>query len=276
MRAARGPLDWLTFPDPDDADHRFRVNVSFLLSNYRCIWGCGCPGLLNARADSEAACCERGVTFVDEDDFAHVADMVEELTAEDCDNLEHVRERGWYLAGPSGRPYKTRKLGGSCIFTNRTGGPAGKPGCSFHHLAARQGKHPSETKPSICWTLPLNFSHEAPEEPGGPHTTIVSAFTADAWSGTDDDEEPDGRGHMGYWCVDTPDAYRAAQPVYRTFETELRKRMGDRPYERLVELLEQVERPRFPMPGQLVNGGLPMISRLVAQRFPESNGVTQS
>jgi hypothetical protein len=266
MRAARGPIDWLTFPDPEDSTHRFRVNVSFLLSNYRCIFGCGCPGLLNRRVAPDIACCERGVTFMDEDDFAHVADMVEQLTPEDCDHLEHIRTRGWYQAR-AGKPYKTRKLGGACIFSNRSSGAAGKPGCAFHHLAQRQGKHHSETKPFICWTVPLNFSEEEPEEPGGQRTTIVSAFTADAWGGSDDDEEPDGRGHVGYWCVDTPDAYRGTEPVYRSCEAELRKAIGDAAYERLAELLAQIERPRFPMPGQVVNRGLPLIPRLVAERF---------
>jgi hypothetical protein len=205
---------------------------------------------------------------MDDDDFEHVAEMVGELTAEDCDHIDHVRTQGWYQSSSSGRPYKTRKLAHGCIFANRTGGPAGKPGCAFHHLAGRTGRHPSETKPFICWSLPLNFSSEEAIEPGGRTTTIVSAFTADAWGGTDDREEPDGRGHMGYWCVDTPDAYRGARPVYRSMERELRKAMGDAAYERLVELLDDIERPRYPMPGQLVNGRQPMIPLLLEQRFP--------
>jgi hypothetical protein len=73
---------------------------------------------------------------------------------------------------------------------------------------------------------------------------------------------------MGYWCVDTPDAYRGARPVYKSFEAELRKGLGDAVYERMAELLEGIEQPRYPMPGQLVNRGLPMISQLVQQRFP--------
>jgi hypothetical protein len=268
MRGAAGPLEWLTFPDPADEDRQFRVNVSFLLSSYECIYGCGCPGLLNRKASADIACCERGVTFMDEDDFEHVAEMVDGLTAEDCDNIEHVRTRGWYLASKSGRPYKTRKLGDGCIFANRAGGPAGKPGCAFHHLADRLGVHHSETKPFICWTIPLNFSDEDPVEPGGRSTTLVTAFTADAWGGTDDAEEPDGRGHMGYWCVDTPDAYRGTRPVYRSMERELRRGMGDAGYERMVELLEEIGERRYPMPGELKNGRRPMIPLLVEQRFP--------
>jgi hypothetical protein len=269
MRSAPGPVEWLTFPAPDDPDRQYRVNVSFMLSNYECIFGRGCPGSLNKHPSADFGCCERGVTFIDEDDFAHVEEMVGQLTAEDCDNIDHVRNRGWFLASRSGKPYKTRKIGGLCIFGNRTGGAAGKSGCAFHHLAAREGKHHTETKPFICWSVPLNFSQEEPEEPGGRETTIVSAFTADGWGGTDDDEEPDGRGHLGWWCIDTPDAYRGARPVYVSMEHELRKGIGDAAYERMAELLAGMERPRFPMPGQLVNRGLPMIGQITAQRFPD-------
>jgi hypothetical protein len=267
MRGASGPVEWLTFPAPDDPGRQFRVNVSFMLSTYECIFGRGCPGTLNQPPNSDIGCCERGVTFVDEDDFEHVEQMVSELTAEDCDHVDHVHTRGWYITSKHGKPYKTRKLGTACIFANRVDGPAGKPGCAFHHLAARLGTHHSETKPFICWTNPLNFSYEEPDEPGGAETTIVSAFTADAWGGTDDDEEPGGRGHMGWWCIDTPDAYRGTRPVYRSFEVELRKAIGDAAYERMAELLEGIERPRFPMPGERVNGGLPVLGQIVARRY---------
>ncbi len=97
--------------------------------------------------------------------------------------------------------------------------------------------------------MPLNFSSEDPEEPGGRETTIVSAFTADAWGGTDDDEETDGRGHMGWWCIDTPDAYRGTTPAYQSLEHELRKGIGDAAYERMAELLAALDAPALPDAG---------------------------
>ena len=97
----------------------------------------------------------------------------------------------------------------------------------------------------------------------------MSAFTADAWGGTNDDEEPDGRGHMGWWCIDAPDAYRGSRPAYRSLEHELRKGIGDAAYERMAELLDGIDKPRFPMPGRLMNGGLPMIGQIVRERFPD-------
>jgi hypothetical protein len=51
--------------------------------------------------------------------------------------------------------------------------------------------------------------------------------------------------------------------------------MGDAAYKRMAELLAGVERPRFPMPGQLVNRGLPMIGQIVAQRFPDHVPTTE-
>ena len=42
-----------------------------------------------------------------------------------------------------------------------------------------------------------------------------------------------------------------------------------------VELLAGMERPRFPMPGQLVNRGLPVIGQITAQRFPDHVPTTE-
>ena len=270
MRGVQGPLEWVTFP-AEEPDLQYRVNVSFLLSNYQCIFGRGCQGLLNRGARPDVACCERGVTFFDEADFERISSRVEQLTSEDCDHIDHIRSRGWYQSSSAGRPYKTRKLGDACIFANRNGGAAGKPGCAFHHLAGRLGIHHSETKPFICWTVPINFTYESADEPGGRTTLIVSAFTADAWGGSDDQEEPTGRGHMGYWCIDTPDAFIGSQPVYKSMERELRAGMSNSGYERMAELLDAMSESRYRMPGQLMNGGQPMIPLLVRQRFPEAS-----
>lgn len=241
----------MTFPSPDDEGHQFRVDVSFLLSNYRCIFGAGCPGVLNAAVRTDVGCCERGVEFVDDADLEHVTAMVDELTAEDADEIAQIRTRGWHLTRKNGRPFKTRVLRGACIFANRDGGATGRPGCAFHHLAERTGRHPAETKPDTCWRVPLNFSAEEAIEPNGRDTTIISAFTADAWGG-----------EVHWWCIDTPDAFRATKPVYRTFEYELRKAMGDAAYERLAELLHEIPAPRHPAPGQRANDGLPMLPLL--------------
>jgi hypothetical protein len=239
----------LTFPDPDDSTHQFRIDVSFLLSNYRCIFGAGCPGLLDSPPRDDIGCCAHGAEFVDDEDYEHVATMVAELTEADADNYDYIRTRGWFI--PKGRrPFKTAIVGSRCVFSNRSDGPLGKPGCALHHLAARTGRNPADTKPDICWRVPLNFSHEEPIEPNGRDTTIVTAFTGDAWGGDD----------VHWWCTETSDAFDAPKPVYRSFEYELRKGIGDTAYERLVELLDQIPAPRWPTPGQFAAKRLPIIS----------------
>lgn len=244
MHSADAPVEWLTFPAPDDDGRQFRVNVSFLLSTYRCIFGCGCPSVRPGPPRPDLGCCAHGVEFAGDDDFRHVAAMVGELTPEDTDHLEEIRRRGWFVQKGS-RPFRTQILGDACIFANREGGPTAKPGCAFHHLAVRTGRHPADTKPDTCWRVPVNFSDEEPVEPNGRETTIVSAFSGRSW------------GEIGWWCVEAPEAYTAAAPVYRTFEYELRKEMGDAAYEVLVELLDEIPAPRHRMPAQrlpLLNG----------------------
>ena len=106
MRGAAGPLEWLTFRSPDDIDKQFRVNVSFMLSNYNCIWGRGCPGLLNHHHESEVACCELGVRFMDADDFNHFVVRTNGTndtwtTADDFTLATHAHAAAFGLGGAS-------------------------------------------------------------------------------------------------------------------------------------------------------------------------------
>ena len=51
VRAAR---EWVSFDDPEEDGRRWQIDVTFLLSHWRCIFGDGCQGVLDeqrARAD---------------------------------------------------------------------------------------------------------------------------------------------------------------------------------------------------------------------------------
>lgn len=57
-----GPVTWLEFPDPEynDVDHKIRVNLSFLASNWSCQYGHGCPGLFGPESKHtfpDIGCC---------------------------------------------------------------------------------------------------------------------------------------------------------------------------------------------------------------------------
>ena len=54
---------------------------------------------------------------------------------------------------------KTRVVDGACIFHNPAGSAAGY-GCALHGLALDRDVHFVETKPEVCWQLPLRRSYE--------------------------------------------------------------------------------------------------------------------
>ena len=64
--------EWISFEDP--TEHRtWLFDATFLRSNYRCIYGDGCLGILDGPApELELGCCSYGAHFVDEDDVADV------------------------------------------------------------------------------------------------------------------------------------------------------------------------------------------------------------
>ncbi|QGJ93004.1 hypothetical protein SEA_KABOCHA_119 [Gordonia phage Kabocha] len=263
-------MEWIEIPDPLDEDHRYRVNATFFLSNYNCVFGAGCQGI-KPQVDghrTDAGCCEQGVGFMDDEDYRNVKRNVAQLTRADmpADKLKYAREKGWTVKKPgSDEPYKTRKLDGACIFANPTPVNEGDPpaGCAFHVMAARKGISFLDTKPETCWKVPLLL------EPGHASTTdkevtVVTAQGRGEWRGmfpddyTDLEQVTDTR-YLGWWCTDTPDAYNGGTPAYVYFEEELRRLMSDEAYELLAKMLTEYGPRRTQMPGERVNDGQPTI-----------------
>jgi len=242
----------------------YRINVSFYLSRWTCQYG-SCPGILVTGVNTDHGCCQYGVRVKPGKELKRMKEVLRTMTADDMDNIDQLPESLYRMtteerAGNTDFSHHTTMKDGVCVFANRTGGPAGKPGCAFHHLANRLGVHPSETKPDICWRVPyqLDTSYDT------THSYQVVTVTANMgtnWGGFDTEYTE----FVGYWCTETSDAYNGSQPVYVAAEIELRKMLGDRVYERMAEELSTMER-RYPMPGEVANGGRPMLPLLVKER----------
>jgi len=268
-------MEWLEFADPDaPRERRFRVNTTFLLSNYECIFGQGCPSIkpqIDTRHD--CGCCNQGAGFYGEDDVKNVAKWFKKLTAKDmpADKLKHAREHGWSVRNKNGEPYKTRKLNGACIFANeKSDDPsAPPPGCAFHVLGNRLGIDHTEIKPEVCWTVPLLVLHDGKTtgRDEGPELITITAQGRGEWGGgypddyTDLEQVEDGV-YLGWWCTDTPDAYVGDKAAYIYFEKELRIHMGDAAYDQLAKLLVAYGERRSQMPGERVNDGKPTIGTM--------------
>ena len=63
------------------------------------------------------------------------------------------------------------------------------------------GKHFSETKPTVCWQLPLRAVDR--EEEDESMTTILTEFGRDGWG--------EGGEEFGWWCTEAPEAFTGAR-----------------------------------------------------------------
>jgi hypothetical protein len=216
----------VTFRDANEWSWDF--DLTFMLSNYRCIWGRGCP---DTRAQSSArGCCVDGVEIYQGDgdmsgreDLKRIRGRVAELTEEDWQNRRVALARGgrdpWGKARFKRDSVHTRLYRGACIFHNRVDHPGGA-GCALHVAALRRGEDPMDWKPRTCWQTPLFFDTDEKTK-----TTTVRACRTVDWG---------SEGALDWWCTEHPEAFSADQPVYVTMAAELRRTCGAAVYDELA------------------------------------------
>ena len=128
------PRAWVEFTDPADSDQVFRCDLTWLTSNWSCIFGGGCQGIYKGRPND--GCCTLGAHFSDADDEKRVKKYVKELGKDDWQFRKEGRGNGWVETDDEGER-KTRVWEGACIFLNRPGFEGGA-GCALHGLALKQ------------------------------------------------------------------------------------------------------------------------------------------
>lgn len=223
--------EWVTVVDPDDAHLHYTFDVSFLLSNYSCIYGAGCQGIKEDEADETVGCCLHGAYLNEDDDAEELQRIVdEELTPETMQFHAKASKKGVIATDDEGEQH-TRTYKGACIFQNREGFEAGM-GCALHHLADRRGEHLMTYKPTVCWQLPLHrtIDERTANDGGTLEIHTIAAFERGHWG--------EGGSDFGWYCLDDDTAFVADRPVYRSMERELRTMVGDRVYDELVEHLD--------------------------------------
>jgi hypothetical protein len=240
--------EWVEFPDPADAGHRVRADLTWLTSAWTCVYGRGCAGVVAGRPDD--GCCNHGAFFTDEDDLSRVGAAVAELTDADWQNAASCRD-DWTEPDsltepdpgadpdapddaddePAEQALRTRVVDGACVFLNRPGWPAG-PGCALHAMAARQGRHPLETKPDVCWQLPVRREQEWVQRPDDSRVLVstIGEFDRRGWG-------PGGH-DLHWWCTGSPRAHVAPGPLVETYAAELTALLGAPAYEELRRLVE--------------------------------------
>ncbi len=223
--------EWIEFADPADPQHLVRADLTWLLSRWTCVFGKACHGIVAGRAGD--GCCSHGAFFTDADDEARVKAAAARLTPQ---TWQHHR-RGFknYTdmdtidgANPARRT-ATQHDGGPCVFLNDADFPGGG-GCALHAQALRDGRHPLEYKPDVCWQLPVRREQDWTKRPDGTKLLVstLTEFDRRGWG-------PGGQ-DLDWWCTSSPDAHVGTDPMYITYGPELTELIGTAAYAKLAEL----------------------------------------
>jgi hypothetical protein len=221
------PRAWIEFPDPADEDQVFRCDLTWLTSRWTCVFGRGCHGIEPGRASD--GCCTLGAHWSDEDDEARVLEHAARLTPETWQyHGEGTGPRGITQLDADGER-QTRRVDGACIFLNRPGW-GGSEGCALHTLALSEGREPLETKPDVCWQLPIRRTYDWIDRPDDTRVLQVTIGEYDrrGWG-------PGGH-DLQWWCTGSPDAHIGAEPLYVSYRAELTELMGGAAYAVLARL----------------------------------------
>ncbi|MDQ2754593.1 MAG: hypothetical protein M3R71_03480 [Actinomycetota bacterium] len=228
--------EWVSFEDQTER-RAWGFDVTFLLSRWTCIFGAGCQGVLTGPApELSQGCCSYGAHFTDDDDVARVKAAAATLTAEQWQYQAKSR-RGGLIRREANGTRVTRLVDDACIFLNRPDFEGG-PGCALHRAALERGQSPIETKPDVCWQLPLR-RHDHVEDDGTVTSTVLQ-WDRKHWG--------DGGEEFHWWCTESADAFVGHQPVYLEMADELIALVGADVYGRLVTYLRVRDSSVVPLP----------------------------
>ena len=212
-------------------DTLWRIERGFVESNWTCLWGRGCLGILDHPAEElQQGCCSVGAELTDIDEAMNVSALAATLSAERWQFHDRVDADDVFSDGTR---TNTKVVEGACIFLNRPGF-AGGAGCAFHLEAVSLGESPLDWKPSVCWQLPVRVDWEMQDD-GIEHATVRRWSRAD-WG----DEGPT----MAWCCTEGDRAYVGDEPVVDSLAAELQGIMGTEVY---VELRRRLGRPDRPV-----------------------------
>jgi hypothetical protein len=230
------------FVEIEDGNTVWRFDRAFLTSNWTCLFGNGCKGILpHEAADLKQGCCSLGAHFGD-----GPAGEAEAMTVSAYAAMI-PRERFQFhqvasdaalddpdtgangIFGDLERSH-TRVVDGACIFLNRPGF-AGGEGCALHIAAVDAGDSPTEWKPSVCWQLPLRVDWQEIDDE-------TESATVRRWSRADWGEH----GTTMAWCCtersEGGEAYSGDVSVVASMRDELIALAGEPVY---VELRRRID-----------------------------------
>ena len=202
--------EWVSFEDPTE-ERTWLMDVTFLASPWRCIYGAGCQGVLTAPAPEQMeGCCSYGAHFTDEADASRVGGG----GGEPHRRAMAVPPKGTGQGRARTRDAKgaitTRLVAGACIFLNRPSHPGGI-GCALHKAALERGVPASRAQARRL--LAAAAAREDSVAPDGHVTSSLGEWARRHWG--------EGGKEFAWWCTEAPEAFTAREPVYVSLRDEL-------------------------------------------------------
>lgn len=235
--AGTAEVEPLSAPLPDERewvslDHdgdTYLFDLTFLRSNWTCIFGSGCKGIHeHDAAELNEGCCTVGAHFSDRDDRKRVLAAAAELTDEQWQLRSEASSLGGPVVKVEKKVWTTRVHDGACVFLNRNDFHRG-PGCALHLGALDNNESFLEWKPEVCWQVPLRLSHHVDDS---AHTT----WTLTDWKRRDWGE---GGSDFHWWCTEGTDAFVGSTSVAESLAGEITSLVGAEVYERLMQHLRR-------------------------------------
>ena len=226
--------EWVEFYDPDNPEHLIAADMTWLLSNWTCVFGTpACRGTVEGRPDD--GCCSHGAFLTDDDDRAQLDDAVKKLTDEDWQFREKGLGRKGYLERDEydgEKSWRTRKYKDACIFLNRPGFVGGI-GCALHIKALKLGVEPLTMKPEVCWQLPIRRTEKWVKRPDGSKIlkTTITEYDRRAWG--------EGGADLHWYCTGDPAVHIGRKQVWESLAAELTELIGEKAYAELAAMCKR-------------------------------------
>jgi hypothetical protein len=90
--------------------------------------------------------------------------------------------------------------------------------------------NPVETKPEVCWQLPVRREQEWVERPDGTQIlrSTIEEFNRRGWG--------EGGHDLDWYCTTSPEAHVGGEPMYLSYEAELVALIGRKAYDELARI----------------------------------------
>jgi hypothetical protein len=224
------PREFIEFFDPANAEHLIRADLTWLLSRWTCIFGQGCHGIIAGR--SADGCCSHGAFFTDADDENRIKAAAKTLTPDTWQHFTRGFKNYTQMDSVDGDTPARRtatRPDAACVFLNDADFPGGG-GCALHGQALRDGKHPLEYKPDVCWQLPIRREQDWTKRPDGSKIllSVITEFDRRGWG--------EGGHDLHWWCTSSPEAHTGTEPMFLSYAPELVALIGQPAYDKLATM----------------------------------------